>query len=132
MIHVRYEFNGKTLMGFGKMEAETSIFSDYRDIETVERVIKEVKKLFGNKSVSNQCVTFSFMKKDYNEVSTSRFLRFYSEEITYVEWADGFGCGVKHNRGYSIKAKDIKEAYLACADRAIEYENEEKAKEEAI
>ena len=121
MITIQSEFKMTTPYGITDCKAEKLIFRNYRDVDTVEDAIKYVNKLFKDAKLSNQCVTFIYdSDKTYGQ-STTRFFRFYSDEINEVYFGDGFGSGISKRLDKFTK-RDIRRAYLDCADRAIAYE----------
>ena len=129
MINIYYEFDGKNAMGEGRCESKSIIFDNYRDISNVDKVVKEVKKLFNSKNTRNETVTFAYTKRDYSHENTGRMFRLYGDEITRCYWKEGYSNSIGIKVGTKMTTKLIKEMYLDCADRAIKYESE---KEEAI
>ena len=130
MITIEIKFNTTTAFGTTACSASKSIFNNYRDVENVEEAVEYVKKCFGNKKYSNQCVDFLYYEAiGRREYTVSRFFRFYSEPITQVVF-NGKANGDKYEN-VKFGAKEIKKAYLECAEFALEKEWEREQKEKA-
>ena len=121
MITIKAEWTMRTEMGITTCTADKDVFSDYRNYETVEDVINYVKKLFNAKKYSNQCVDFIYSNNTPYGATVSRYFRFYSDKVNKVVF-NGHADGEKSELD-KLSKKEIKEAYLACAEQCMEYEN---------
>ena len=119
MITIRAEFKTRTEMGLTDCTTEKIIFGDYRDIEHVEEAVAWIKKLFNSKKYSNQLVDFCHFDGNV-ERTVSRYFRFYSDDVNKVYFG-GMGNGIKEDN-VKFTAREIKKAYLQCADKANEWE----------
>ena len=126
MITIETEFDGKTAMGYGHSTFRKDYFERYRDIETVEEVIKLVSKLFNNKNLSNQMATFEFFSHD-KSVTVCRFSRFYSDTIEFMWWEKNEYYANKVEIGTKLSKKEIRKAYLDTVEklRHFEWEKEQ-------
>ena len=129
MLKLSYEFNGNTVMGFAHCEHADIISSDYKDYDTVETTVKTLVKFFSSKSLTDQCVTFSyhFRKEngDWVRNNCARIWKNYSGKFEGVVWNDD-NCGVPSPVIEKMTAKDFRGWYLACATKAINTEWEVK------
>lgn len=121
MITIQSEFKMTTPYGITDCKVEKLIFRNYRDIDFVEDAVNYVSKLFKDAKISNQMVTFIYDNNTTYGQSTMRFFRFYSDEVNEVYFGDGFGSGISKRLNKFTK-RDIRRAYLDCADRAIAFE----------
>ena len=121
MIIIEYEFITKTEMATDtNCRAREYLYGHPRDVSNVEKAITRIKRFFANKKYTNQCVTFIHYNdcSGYShETNIGRLFRFYSDNVTHVEW-NGNLKDTKEELP-KLTAKKIREAYLNCADYAI-------------
>ena len=128
MIILRAEFTTRTGLGLSKCSTEYNVYGNYRDVENVEQAVAWIKSLFHSKKYSNPMIDFCYF--DEHEITISRYFRFYSDGITYIYFG-GKGEAINKLENVKFGASEIKKAYLACADKAIEWEEEKQQRAEA-
>ena len=118
MIRIDFEANGKTPVGYGRFIYSEYIHQNYRDIVTVENIVKKLTNFLRNVAYNDQCVTFVYVNDKVETTNVSRYWRSYGDKYNYVVWN---GCGAYTDAEFtSLKSKRMRDAYLACADFAIE------------
>lgn len=125
MITIKAEWEMRTELGTTRCEAYKTIFRNYRDIDNVEEAVEWVKKLFNSKKYNNPMVDFCYDNDTAYGFTVSRYFKEWSEGYSMV-YFNGFGHGIKSHLDKFTK-KDIRNAYLDCADKCMDYEEEVKA-----
>ena len=123
-IKIEAEFTMKTFAGFYTYcKADEHIWDDFRDVENVEKAVAYVKKILTNKNARDIMVTFIYDNGTDYGCSTSRLCDDFSGGIREYAW-DEYGNNIRNIQHKKLSAKHIKELYLDCADKAIEYKKE--------
>ena len=124
MIRIEVEAHAKTAIEFNtELKGSKDIFSDYRDIEKVEEVVKYVKGLFADKHFHD--VTVSFIYGDgslYGKTVSRLFNIVNGGKITALHWYGTVSTADTKIELDKLTTKIIREMYLECADRAIDYD----------
>lgn len=124
MIRIEVEAHAKTAIEFNtELKGSKDIFSDYRDIEKVEEVVKYVKGLFTNKHFHDVSVSFIYDDGSLYGKTISRLFNIVNGgKITELHW---YGTGSTADTKIELDkltAKIIREMYLECADKAIDHD----------
>ena len=122
-IYYECEFDTSTPVGYAHCTTSDGIYKDYRDISTVEGVIKTIKKLFANDNYHAQCVTFFAKTERKGKHEVARLWYNYKDHYDLVIF-EGVGAYSNLTRE-KVDAKLIREIYLNCADYTISVELKE-------
>ena len=124
MIKIEVEAHAKTAIDFNtELKGSKTIFSKYRDIETVEDVVKYVKSIFTNKTFWDVSVSFIYDDGSLYGRTISRLFNVTNGgKVTELHW---YGLGSTADTRIELDkltTKVIRDMYLECADKAIENE----------
>ena len=76
MITIELAYKGNTEFGYGDSEVRINIFDNYRDVDTVEKAVNMIHKLFSSKKYAEPTATIHHFVMDNGTVSIGRITRF--------------------------------------------------------
>lgn len=120
MITIKANWEQRTKLGHTLCESSKTIYRNYRDIDNVDEAVNWVSKLFTDKGISNPSVDFLYDDDTAYGCIISRYFKEYTEGFARVYFG-GMGNGIK-TTVMKLTKKELKEAYLECADKCMEYE----------
>ena len=124
MIKIEVEAHAKTAIEFNtELKGSKYIYSNYRDIEKVEEVVKYVKAIFANKSFHDVSVSFIYDNGTLYGRTISRLFNITNGgKVTELHWYSTCSTADTKIELDKLTIKIIRDMYLECADKAIEHD----------
>ena len=124
-VTIEVEFEKFGTFGRTKCNADMDTYEeDFFCKETIDRVVKYVRKLFDNKNLFNPCVTFVYRDIETEPYSgrhyASRIFQLASNcEYDKIIWHESYIHADEESKIGKVTAKVIKELYLDAVNRAL-------------
>ena len=124
MIKIEVEAHAKTAIEWNtELKGSKDIYRNYRDIEKVEEVVKYVKALFANKTFHDVSVSFIYDNGTTYGKTTGRLFNISNGgKVTELHWYSLGSTADTKIELDKLTTKIIRDMYLECADKAIEYD----------
>ena len=124
MIRIEVEAHTKTIIDFNtEIKGCKWVYNNYRDVETVDEVVKYVKAIFASKSFRDVSVSFIYDDGTLYGRTISRLYNLTAGgNVTELHWYGRGSTADTQIELDKLTAKIIRNMYLECADKAIENE----------
>ena len=125
MIRIEVEATEKTIIDWNtQLKGSMPIYRDFRDVETVEKVVKYVMSLFASKKFHDVSVSFIYDNDSIYGKTTGRLFNICNGgKVTELHWYGDSSTADTKIELEKLTKKIIKDMYLECVERFKEYEN---------